>query len=98
MVFVVETGMLRVGFKEAATLGKWTLTHRQLALNTVEVLLVANIKSCDGFWSAQPLFTVGLWMGGAWWLWTGSVSDSRVEPGAAASFNLSDGPIACAGF
>jgi hypothetical protein len=85
-------GELRVGYRVAARLGRWSLLRSPETLGDDKTRIRVDVIEQDEFWSTQGPQEVWLNMGGPiWWIWptaevggSGSVSlvvhgDPRVE-------------------
>ncbi len=87
-------GKLRVGYRDAATLGKCVITRSQPTLGPPETNLVAKVSNCDEYWSTQRPVQVGIWMGESWWVWTKAEVDGTIVSGNLVSVALSGAPDA----
>lgn len=84
-----DKGELLVGPRRAATLLRWSFSIRQETLGPVRLHGTAHVDSVNGFLCTHPGFTLRLWMGKSWWVWTearvigqivaGQTIDIRVE-------------------
>jgi hypothetical protein len=75
-------GELRVGYRIAARLGRWSLMRSPETLGDDKTRIRAEVVEHDEFWIAQGPQEIWLFMDRAWWVW------STAEVGGAGSVSL----------
>lgn len=96
MTLTGDEGKLVIGFQFAAKLQRWSVTRPEMIGARYHVL-TALVVDASYYGKSYREFTVGLWTGKVWWVWSGTV-ESDIVPGEPVTIRLDGDPTARASF
>lgn len=87
-----EIGVVKVGFQQAASIRRWTLTHSNKVLGSASTTIVARVVGCNTYLTTFRPTSVWLDMGTVWWRWNKVVSITPILPGTTVEIEVEGTP------